>query len=251
MSVPFPAETLMALASSLDDAPDVEAIGRVITSGLAPYGFKGFTFAVVRRVKDVWLHARVFSTWPQVIQSAFEQQRLLQADPVIVASRTATRAFAWDLSLYDSDNPNHAELLKIRVDCDVTGGICIPVHEAWDGRSVLYLSGSDFPADPASILKLKLLSEHLCSRVNAVTGHANSGIAPRHVFMSVGELSPRERQVFGWIAFGKSSKDVATIMSISEHTVNDYIGSGIAKLNASNRTEAVLRALLTNQIDLT
>ncbi|MGL4438546.1 MAG: LuxR C-terminal-related transcriptional regulator [Bosea sp. (in: a-proteobacteria)] len=40
------------------------------------------------------------------------------------------------------------------------------------------------------------------------------------------------------------------ILEISEHTVNDYIASGVAKLNASNRTEAVLRALLTNQIDL-
>ncbi len=56
--------------------------------------------------------------------------------------------------------------------------------------------------------------------------------------------------MFGWIAFGKSSRDVAGIMSISEHTVNDYIASVMTKLQASNRTEAVLRALLTNQIDL-
>ncbi len=56
--------------------------------------------------------------------------------------------------------------------------------------------------------------------------------------------------LFGWIAFGKSSREVAQIMAISEHTVNDYIASVMTKLNASNRTDAVLRALLTNQIDL-
>jgi DNA-binding CsgD family transcriptional regulator len=63
-------------------------------------------------------------------------------------------------------------------------------------------------------------------------------------------LSVRERQVFGWLAFGKTSWDVSVIMSISEHTVNEYIASGVQKLKASNRTEAVMRALLTNQIDL-
>ncbi len=40
------------------------------------------------------------------------------------------------------------------------------------------------------------------------------------------------------------------IMAISEHTVNDHIASAISRLQASNRTEAVMRALLTYQIDL-
>jgi DNA-binding CsgD family transcriptional regulator len=57
--------------------------------------------------------------------------------------------------------------------------------------------------------------------------------------------------VLGWIAFGKSSREAAIIMGISEHTVNDYIASAITKLGASNRTEAVMRAVLTGQIDLT
>ncbi len=52
-----------------------------VHEALRPYGFKGFTLAVVRRVKSVYLHARVLSTWPQSIQSTFEQHQLFQADP--------------------------------------------------------------------------------------------------------------------------------------------------------------------------
>ncbi len=172
------------------------------------------------------------------------------SDPVILRSRTTSGPFAWDLSVYDSDKPEHVELLKLRHSIGVTGGICVPIHEPWHGRSVLYLTGSGIPNDRTTLFSLEIITAHLYSRVYAIANQRDGQASSNHVFMSSGELSPRERQVFGWLAFGKSSKEVAAIMSLSEHTVNDYIASVVAKLKASNRTEAVLRALLTNQIDL-
>jgi DNA-binding CsgD family transcriptional regulator len=216
-----------------------------------PYGYKGFTFAVVRRVKSMYLHARVFSTWPQSTQSVFEQQAYFQICPVIVRSRTAREPFVWDLSVYDKSIEAHRALLKLRIESGVDGGVCLPVFEAFNGRSVLYLSGMGFDSSHRSVLGLQLLAEHLTNRSNALNLADQPEPSGVERFMrSDRELSPRERQVFGWIAFGKSSRDVAGIMSISEHTVNDYIASVMGKLKASNRTEAVLRALLTNQIDL-
>ncbi len=222
-----------------------------VHEALRPYGFKGFTLAVVRRVKSVYLHARVLSTWPQSIQSTFEQHQLFQADPVVVRSRSAREPFVWDLSLYDPRDPAQRALIDLRVASGVEGGVCLPVFEAFSGRSVLYLSGVGFDRSQRSILALQLLAEHMTNRANALslTDQPEHPGAERFI-RSDQELSPRERQVFGWIAFGKSSRDVAGIMSISEHTVNDYIASVMTKLQASNRTEAVLRALLTNQIDL-
>lgn len=244
-------DILHGIAARLMTAGCVESLGAAAHGALAPFGFRGMTFAVVRRVKNIHLHARVFSTWPQPIQSSFEQQKLFQADPIIIKSRTASRAFVWDLSIYDAAISEHAALLDIRRTAGITGGVCIPVNEAWNGRSVLYLTGDGISVDDTSVLNLELLAAFISSRVYALQGQTDFLTGSTHVFMSVGELSPRERQVFGWIAFGKSSREIATIMAISEHTVNDYIATVMAKLKASNRTEAVLRALLTNQIDLT
>jgi LuxR family quorum sensing-dependent transcriptional regulator len=236
---------LMARQATADDLRDC------LATFLAGFGFKGFTLAVVRRVKSLYLHARMLSTWSAAMQSSFEQERLFNSDPVIIRSRTALEPFVWDLSIYRTDDPVQVELRDFRKQNFVSGGVCIPLAEAFQGRCVLYLSGDGFAVGERTLLILQLLAQHLCVCFNRLNSLDKTLFIPGGVFQSDGELSPRERQVFGWIAFGKSSKDIALIMAISEHTVNDYIASAVAKLKASNRTEALLRAFLTNQVDLT
>lgn len=132
----------------------------------------------------------------------------------------------------------------------IAGDICVPVSEAFQGRSVLYLSGRGFDTSAKTILALQLLAEHFAVRTYSLGGHEERGGKQTSHQLESGELSPREREVAAWLAFGKSSREVATIMAISEHTVNHDITSCVTKLHASNRTEAVLRTLLTNQMDL-
>jgi DNA-binding CsgD family transcriptional regulator len=244
-------DDVITTSGRMGSAASTAALRDVLKDGLEPFGFTNFTFAAVRRVKTVHLHAEVIATWPRSVQTNFQQHELFNSDPVVLRSRSATEPFVWDLSIYEAGNPVHEQLLALRAAAGSTRGICIPVPEAFHGRSVLYLSGVNFDASSGTILALQLLTEHFAARAYAIGGSGEKGGKQTSGNLHSGELSPRERQVMGWIAFGKSSREVATIMTISEHTVNDYIASCVLKLNASNRTEAVLRALLTNQIDLT
>jgi len=52
-------------------------------------------------------------------------------------------------------------------------------------------------------------------------------------------LTPREIEVLGMLAEGAGNKIIARRLGISEHTVKFHVGSILAKLNASSRTEAV------------
>jgi NarL family two-component system response regulator LiaR len=56
-------------------------------------------------------------------------------------------------------------------------------------------------------------------------------------------LTPKEREVLGLVAKGKSNKEIADSLSLSEKTVKNYIGNILSKLYLSNRTEAALYAL--------
>jgi DNA-binding CsgD family transcriptional regulator len=241
---------VLDIAARMNEAASVEELRDLLHGALTPFGFIGFTFAAVRRVKSVHLHAEITATWRRTTQTTFQQGHLFNADPVIIRSRTATEPFVWSLSAYERGNPQHEEIAALRRALGVTGGICVPVPEAWHGRCVLYLSGAGFDDSQQALLALQVLAAHFAGRVhtlNSLDGPRDRNAARN---LEIGELSARERQVFGWLAFGKTSWDVSVIMAISEHTVNEYISSGVAKLKASNRTEAVMRALLTNQIDL-
>jgi DNA-binding CsgD family transcriptional regulator len=56
-------------------------------------------------------------------------------------------------------------------------------------------------------------------------------------------LTDRERDVVVWAARGKTGVDTADILRISEDTVDTHMRSVMRKLNASNKTHAVAKAI--------
>ena len=63
-------------------------------------------------------------------------------------------------------------------------------------------------------------------------------------------LTPRELEVLGWVARGKSASDVADILNITKRTVDQHVQTAIQKLGAANRTQAVAIALRDRLIDV-
>ncbi len=56
-------------------------------------------------------------------------------------------------------------------------------------------------------------------------------------------LSKRELECLHWTAAGKTSAEIAVILSVTESTVNFHIKNTLPKLNASNRAHAVAKAV--------
>jgi DNA-binding NarL/FixJ family response regulator len=63
-------------------------------------------------------------------------------------------------------------------------------------------------------------------------------------------LTPRERMVLEQLARGLGNKQIAAALGISERTVKFHVSSVFTKLEATNRTEAVTRAVQAGLITL-
>ena len=63
-------------------------------------------------------------------------------------------------------------------------------------------------------------------------------------------LSAREREVLLLVAKGQSNKEIALALGISEATVKCHVGVILARLNAGDRTEAVVNAIKRGLIHL-
>jgi DNA-binding NarL/FixJ family response regulator len=61
--------------------------------------------------------------------------------------------------------------------------------------------------------------------------------------LSIGDLNPRELEVFKLAAMGKSNKKIARELTISVHTVATHLFKIFAKIGVQSRTEATLLAL--------
>jgi len=57
------------------------------------------------------------------------------------------------------------------------------------------------------------------------------------------EVSKRELSVLSYVAAGQSNKQIANLLGISQKTVRNHLSRIFHKLKASNRTEAVMKAM--------
>ncbi len=63
------------------------------------------------------------------------------------------------------------------------------------------------------------------------------------------KLSRREREVWAWLAQGKTNPEIATILGISPHTVKNHLEKVFRKLGVENRLAAGLQALRGAPVD--
>ena len=69
-------------------------------------------------------------------------------------------------------------------------------------------------------------------------------------YEGIDELTPRERDVLQLLAQGLSNRKIGECLSISERTAKYHVAAILAKLEAANRTEAVMRAIERGLITL-
>ncbi|GAB4454051.1 MAG: response regulator transcription factor [Anaerolineales bacterium] len=87
------------------------------------------------------------------------------------------------------------------------------------------------------IAAVHALAQGLIAGAPALLFPAEGGSAGR------GPLTERESEVLGLLARGLANKQIAAALGISEHTVKFHVSSIYAKLNVTNRAEAVREGL--------
>ncbi len=63
-------------------------------------------------------------------------------------------------------------------------------------------------------------------------------------------LTKREKDVFELLILNKSTKDIASILNISEKTVRNHVSNAMQKLGCTSRASAVIELLKLGEISL-
>jgi len=109
-------------------------------------------------------------------------------------------------------------------------------------------------AGAAGYLLKNLVRKDLTDTIRVV--HSGRRSVPPEIAIDIAEhvaddaLTDRETQVLRRVAAGKSNKLIAAELDISEGTVKTHMKSILPKLNASDRTHAVMIALKRGILDL-
>ena len=57
------------------------------------------------------------------------------------------------------------------------------------------------------------------------------------------ELTKREQEILRWLARGKSNSVIASILTVSPHTIDAHVRRIYAKLKVNDRTSAAIRGI--------
>ncbi|OHX13763.1 LuxR family transcriptional regulator [Chromobacterium sphagni] len=99
--------------------------------------------------------------------------------------------------------------------------------------SILSLAGREPGRNAALVAMLNCLTPHLHQAAIRIANLPPA--SPNNM-----PLSQREYDIFHWMSRGKTNWEIATILDISERTVKFHVANVIRKLNANNRTHAIV-----------
>jgi DNA-binding NarL/FixJ family response regulator len=111
-----------------------------------------------------------------------------------------------------------------------------------------------FKAGAVGYLFKNLLRTELIDTIRSV--HAGYKRIPPEIALEIAEhatddaITARELDVLRGIAKGRSNKIIASSLNISEHTVKNHLKNILSKLDASDRTHAVMIALKRGFLDM-
>lgn len=175
------------------------------------------------------------NNFPLAWQRLYAARNYGACDPTLARGAASVLPFVWTEELF-------AHTPAMRDDMRAHGLEVGWSQSCYDGRGAGGLLTLARSRDPVTDAELRLKT-HRMSWLAQVTHEtlAERMLAKLSPESSV-SLTTREIDVLRWTADGRTSSEVSEILAISERTVNFHINNTLAKLNALNKTAAVVKA---------
>lgn len=199
------------------------------------FRFTGFSVVSLSASEPASLRrAIVASNWTPAFIDAFEALQPFRNSPLFTRLKTSTAPLIWSLDGLPESRAEPDGARALFAEAGYQSGVVLPVHSPEGERAAITFEG------PRGVVTRSELGELLLEAMLAYDLFCRMRGEPRG---ESARLSEREVQVLTWAANGKTSVEIATILSLSDHTVNSYLNSAMRKLDCVNRTQLVAKAL--------
>ncbi|ASY61894.1 hypothetical protein SJ05684_c04280 [Sinorhizobium sojae CCBAU 05684] len=202
------------------------------------FGFRTFLICSIPAIDVERLStATVISNMPAELLNKYDSLSTLRFSTGVRRLRETTMPFEITLKEWEQEGgkpASAADYIAMLRENGIFQANYFPVHDAEGGRGAVIFMGPEVDLPMTAAMELQMIAIHVYNRlaeIGSVWKSANTA------------LSEREIQCLSWTAAGKTSAEIAGILGLSEHTVNHYLNHVTKKLDAVNRTQAVVKAM--------
>ena len=234
--------TFMAGLHSCSDVDSMCDLIRAATDRMGIGKFHYILLANSRERADLALNLEI-STISRDWLSYYHETGLAKYDvwAHIAASRRVPTIWSDVSKMVDFDE-GQRRLKSEATAAGVYDGVSIPVRGR-TGRAVMSFATLTNEKGEAEFIRRRLpVLSVIAGLMHTHTGEMSIGGRGLLDARSL-SLSPRQTEVLQWAAVGKTDWEIAAILNISEKAVKFHFAAARQKLEASNRTHAVAKAL--------
>lgn len=181
----------------------------------------------------------VINNYPDDWNLTYQLNNYFEIDPTVHHGLRSTQAFLWEESIH-KEAPIFWEEAKAY---GIHYGMSQSQKDAFGRIGMLSFASANNNMDAKRLLvhapSLIWLSQIAHARLSDYLMPLENGETDY-------QLTKREKDILRWTAEGKTSNEIAIVMSISDRTVNFHINNIIKKLSVPNKTAAAVKALVLN-----
>jgi len=157
------------------------------------------------------------------------------SDPVSFRAMTTHRPFRWRETHTDMTK-RQMEQMEAAKRFGMNYGIVFPIKDRTATMGFVSIGrATDFELSQSEFLELEMLCRY---GYMSIDSHFENKEAASDM-----TLTPRETAILVHVSRGKTNWETGQILGISEYSVRDYLKSLSARLETSNRTHTVVRAI--------
>lgn len=222
-----------------------DVLGELV-AGLKKLGFNGYCLTIE---EPATLHERrrfVLST-DKAWLSYYYKNNFAAEDPVLLAARRSHGNFVWSSGTNEpSLMSSKSVVLRAADDFGYKNGLTMSHHLGRLGLAVLSAT-VDVHESP-----MRLLQDQERRELRVLLEKSTEAVLQdwRHDQEQLPQLTGREHQILRLSALGLSSEQIAGQLNVAEVTIRFHLKAARRKLKASNKTEAVAKAIAMGLIQL-
>lgn len=187
------------------------------------------------------------SDYPEDWIAEYVSDNIVTHDPVLLASHRTNVGFAW------SELPNLIEMKRLHFDqlergrrAGIGDGYTVPSNvpgEANGSCNFVVRTGHDLP-DIGDRMMAQLVGSYAFQAARSIVTHAKT------VWHEPVNLSPRQLDCLALVGRGKTDKQIARKLGISDQTVKEYLDDARLRYGVTKRVQVVLRAVYDGNLSL-
>lgn len=225
------------MASILEARCKTELISRFKTA-IQRAGFETFVIALEHPCADGACSYHVTSDYALDWQHHYQHSQYALTDPTVKHCQRSVAPLVWSETLFQRADALH--MLEEASAYGISHGISIATHAGQSKTMISLVRDKPFTQNGYEQAHLLATAKLLAACIS----HAGTQLLiDQPSEPPLKPLTAREREILQWIAQGKSSWEIAAILSVAEATIAFHVKNLMRKLGVHNRQQALVMAL--------